>query len=146
MTEMKKLDANETKQKENKQPKDSEQSQVTEPKWPASVGDETSDLWRRWNAEGWSGGGRWWWGGVGNWTFLGKPHWTWNKLVRFIGGESYGQIADRGQPLKYNRSSGFPIHPYCLQIFLSRIIVLNKFLSGSQTMSKYEIMQKFDCV
>ena len=57
MTEMKKLDANESKQRENKQPKDSEQSQVTEPKWPASVGDETSDLWRRWNAEGWSGGG-----------------------------------------------------------------------------------------
>ena len=85
MTEMKKLDANESKQRENKQPKDSEQSQVTEPKWPASVGDETRDLWRRWNAKDRIG-----------WTFLGKPHWTWNKLVGFIGGESYGQIADRG--------------------------------------------------
>ena len=65
MTEMKKLDADESKQRENKQPKDSEQSQVTEPKWPASVGDETSDLWRRWNAEGWSGGGG---GGGVHWT------------------------------------------------------------------------------
>ena len=36
MTEMKKLDVNESMQQENKQPKDSEQSQVTEPKWPAS--------------------------------------------------------------------------------------------------------------
>ena len=45
-----------------------------------------------------------------------------------------------------NRSGGFPFHWHSLQIFLSRIIVLNKFLSGSQTMSKYEIMQKFDCV
>ena len=32
MTEMKKLDVNESMQQENKQPKDSEQSQVTEPK------------------------------------------------------------------------------------------------------------------